>query len=168
MTDPYQPPKSELIDSQTAEGMDSLELASRWSRLAAVFIDGIIGMIVAIPFWLMTGTWEYISKGQELPLTYALYGGVYGFIGFVLVHYYFLNQNGQTIGKKALGIKIVNMEDGLTGASHLILKRYLPMSAVSLIPILGSILMLIDTLFIFRKDKRCVHDFIAGTRVVKN
>jgi uncharacterized RDD family membrane protein YckC len=168
MTDPYQPPKSELIDKNAAGEIDSIDLASRWSRLFAVIIDGIVGMIVAVPFWLLTGTWEYISKGQELPLSYALYGGIYGFIGFVVVHYYFLNKNGQTIGKKALGIKIVNLENNLTGAKNLILKRYLPMSVVSLIPILGSILMLIDTLFIFRKDKRCVHDFIAGTRVVRN
>jgi hypothetical protein len=30
----------------------------------------------------------------------------------------------------------------------------------------GTFLVLVDVLFIFRKDRRCVHDHIAGTRVV--
>jgi uncharacterized RDD family membrane protein YckC len=168
MTDPYQPPKSELMDKQAMDGIDPDTLASRWSRLFAVMIDGVIGMILAIPFWILTGSWAYISSGQQLPLTFMLLGSIYGFTGFVLVHYYFLNKSGQTVGKRILSIKIVDLENNLTGANPLILKRYLPMSVVSLIPILGSVLMLIDALFIFRKDKRCVHDFIAGTRVVKS
>ena len=59
------------------------------------------------------------------------------------------------------------MNGNILTLSTVLLKRYLPMSAVSLIPILGGLLAIIDVLFIFRKDKRCVHDLIAGSKVVK-
>ena len=47
------------------------------------------------------------------------------------------------------------------------LLRYLPTSAVSLIPYAGSFVALLDVLFIFRRDQRCIHDHLAGTVVVK-
>jgi uncharacterized RDD family membrane protein YckC len=49
----------------------------------------------------------------------------------------------------------------------LILKRYLPISVVSVIPVVGPLLTLIDILFIFRSDRRCVHDLIADTQVLE-
>jgi uncharacterized RDD family membrane protein YckC len=167
MTDPYRPPKAEVMENPAGDGADSIELASRWSRLFAVLIDGVIGILVAIPFWAFSGAWDYVTSGQQLPYHYALLGGVYGFVGFLLVHYYFLNNRGQTVGKRIIGIKIVDLENNLTGANPLIVKRYLPISAVGLIPIVGSLLLLVDALFIFRKDRRCIHDLIAGTRVVR-
>ncbi|MEJ2620043.1 MAG: RDD family protein [Candidatus Thiodiazotropha sp.] len=167
MNNPYQTPNSKLVDQQSMDELDSTNLASRGSRLLAILIDALIGMLLAIPFWLLTGSWDYVKNGQQLPFSYTVMGVIYGFIGFALVHYYFLNKNGQTIGKTVLGIKIVALDNNLTGANHLLLKRYLPMSIVSAIPVAGSLLMLVDSLFIFRKNKRCVHDLIAGTKVVK-
>jgi len=38
---------------------------------------------------------------------------------------------------------------------------------VSLIPYAGSFVALLDVLFIFRRDQRCIHDHLAGTVVVK-
>ena len=45
--------------------------------------------------------------------------------------------------------------------------RYVPIQIASVIPAIGNILPLLDVLFIFREDRRCLHDFIAGTKVVK-
>jgi hypothetical protein len=39
--------------------------------------------------------------------------------------------------------------------------------AVSLIPTLGGLLTLVDALFIFGGSRRCVHDLIAGTKVIR-
>jgi uncharacterized RDD family membrane protein YckC len=36
-----------------------------------------------------------------------------------------------------------------------------------MIPIFGLFFVLADTLMIFRADRRCLHDLMAGTRVVK-
>lgn len=43
----------------------------------------------------------------------------------------------------------------------------LPVYAIGSIPFLAALPSLIDVLFIFRKDRRCVHDLIAGTQVMR-
>ncbi len=165
MTNPYQTPEAELTDGNDRNDQQDV-LAKRSSRLVAAIIDGMIGMIIAIPFWLVSGAWDFVSSGVGLPFNYALAAAAYGFVGFTLVHFYFLNKNGQTVGKMLLRIRIIGINDQLYGAPPLLLKRYLPITVVSLIPVVGQLLILIDTLFIFRKDRRCVHDLIAGTKVV--
>ena len=35
-----------------------------------------------------------------------------------------------------------------------------------MIPVIGSFLGLLDVLFIFRQDRRCLHDMVAGTEVI--
>jgi uncharacterized RDD family membrane protein YckC len=35
------------------------------------------------------------------------------------------------------------------------------------IPVVNFILPLLDALFIFREDRRCIHDLIAGTKVIQ-
>jgi hypothetical protein len=39
--------------------------------------------------------------------------------------------------------------------------------ALQYIPVAGPFLSLIDSGFIFSKQKRCAHDYVAGTMVVK-
>ena len=49
--------------------------------------------------------------------------------------------------------------------NRLIALRYLPFSIASVIPLL-SLIQIIDILFIFREDKRCLHDMLAKTCVI--
>jgi uncharacterized RDD family membrane protein YckC len=93
---------------------------------------------------------------------------LYGFIAFLVVHGYLLKKSGQTVGKKLLGTKITDLEGNLPDFTTLIVKRYLPVSVVSIVPMIGPLLSLIDIVFIFRQDRRCVHDLIAGTKVVED
>jgi hypothetical protein len=36
-----------------------------------------------------------------------------------------------------------------------------------LVPFLGGLVALVDVLFIFGPSKRCLHDLVAGTKVVE-
>jgi uncharacterized RDD family membrane protein YckC len=45
---------------------------------------------------------------------------------------------------------------------HVALRAWL-VTLIGIIPLFG----LVDILFIFREDKRCIHDLIAGTRVIQ-
>jgi uncharacterized RDD family membrane protein YckC len=162
--DPYAPPLAELSSSDDASG--NYELARRLTRLAASFLDGIINWVIAVPLWYFMGTWDYVKQGQAPPLPHMILLSFLGFVGFLLIHGYFLKANGQTIGKKLTQIRIANLDGSVPSFATVILIRYLPITLVSLIPIIGPYLPLIDVVFIFRKDRRCIHDLIAGTQVI--
>ncbi len=163
---PYQPPKAEVIQTPP----DESELAERGTRLGAVLVDGLIGLVVGVPimFGLMfgLGIYDYIIS-QAKPLPFLVITAALSFVVFVLVHGYLLRKNGQTLGKRAFSIRISNLDGGVPPFSKLVGLRYLPIYLVTLIPVLGGILGLVDVLFIFRADRRCIHDLIAGTKVVK-
>ena len=73
------------------------------------------------------------------------------------------HKSGQTLGKKALGIRIVKMNTGLNGGFvPNVLLRIILNGLIGVITFYG----LVDILFIFRSDCRCIHDLIAGTQVV--
>ena len=86
---------------------------------------------------------------------------------FLILNGVFLNNNGQTIGKKIMNIKIVSMERNQVGIIKLYTLRYLVFSFVNQIPTVGSLINLVNILFIFGKERRCLHDRIAGTCVIK-
>jgi len=71
---------------------------------------------------------------------------------------------GQSLGKKAFGIRIERLNGALPGFWRGIVLRGV-LSLASLWP-LGAIVALVDHLAIFGPDQRCLHDQIAGTRVV--
>ncbi len=70
--------------------------------------------------------------------------------------------NGQTLGKKALGIRVVS-PDGSPVTAKQAWGRGLARTLMQLTRILG----LIDTLMIFSKPRTTLHDRIAKTRVVR-
>ncbi|WP_312845581.1 RDD family protein [Xanthomonas cerealis] len=72
----------------------------------------------------------------------------------------------QTWGKKLPWIRIADPEGGQPPLWRLIALRYLPTQLLALVPIAGNFYALLDALFIFRRDKRWLHDLIAGTQVV--
>jgi hypothetical protein len=46
-------------------------------------------------------------------------------------------------------------------------KRFLVISMLGLVPRVGDWVGIVDVLMIFRKDRNCLHDDIAKTRVIK-
>jgi uncharacterized RDD family membrane protein YckC len=77
-----------------------------------------------------------------------------------------LERSGQTIGKKALGMKIVDLSGALPPFGKLVALRYVLPILIAQIPFLGGLFALADALFIFGAERRCIHDYLAGTRVV--
>jgi uncharacterized RDD family membrane protein YckC len=161
---PYAAPQTELFD--TRDVAHDAELAGRFTRLAAAIVDSVIGTAVSLPLVYLSGAWGYIARGENPPLGLTLALGAGGFLVFILIHGYFLKTNGQTIGKKLTGIRIADLDGGVPDFLTLILWRYLPLTLVSQVPVIGPYLATVDTLFIFRADRRCLHDLLAGTKVV--
>jgi len=95
----------------------------------------------------------------------GLLGTIGGLAIVVILIYqaYLLTTAGQSIGKKLVHIKIMKANTGGSrGFVTNVLLREIVNSLLALIPLYA----IVDILFIFRDDQRCIHDMIAGTRVV--
>jgi len=159
---PYQPP----VDESAPEiGPDSHYLATRGSRFAAAFIDGIASLLVGLPIQWALGMFD--NFGQEPDLQQIVMSSALGFVIWFAIQIAFLS-SGQTLGKKMMGIRMVDHQTGeRVPVGRLVLLRYLPTSIVASIPIVGGLIVLVDILFIFGSEQRCIHDLIAGTKVVQ-
>ena len=127
-------------------------LASRGARLIAKIIDVailIVGIIFVVIFFLIDDVLGVLSLLSLLAVP--------------ILQIVLLSKDGQTVGKKALNIRIVMVTTSQNGGfvPNVVLRAWL-ITLLGFIPFLG----LVDVLFIFREDQRCIHDLIAGTRVI--
>jgi len=162
----YAPP--ETSPETIIENTGGEELATRISRLGAAILDGIIMSVVTLPIMYLTGGFDDISDpNNQHSLVYTLGMAALGIVIFAVLNFKLLSQYGQTIGKKIVGIKIVNMEGNLPDLKTNILKRYAVYFLIAQVPVVGPIFNLVNILFIFRKDQRCIHDLAGETKVIK-
>lgn len=151
-------------------------LAERVNRLLASIVDTIVIFAIFMPIQFLSGFWER-TVNNEVGLLEQLGMSFLGLAVFLLLHGYLLLYRGQTIGKLLLKIRIVgNKDDSLLPFWNVIVLRYwwiLPLQLLVLfIPgsfdnTLVGFVSIVDVLFIFRNDRRCLHDLIAGSKVVK-
>jgi uncharacterized RDD family membrane protein YckC len=159
----YAPPRAKVADTSDADG----ELASLGARFAGAFIDGVLVAILVWPYLLTTEYWTRASVGN-VGISDLLGLALVSMILFLVLHGYLLHKYGQTIGKRLVGTRIVSVVDNqVVPLGKVFGLRYVPIQLASVIPGLGSFLPLIDVLFIFREDRRCLHDLICGTKVIK-
>jgi uncharacterized RDD family membrane protein YckC len=75
-------------------------------------------------------------------------------------------QNGQTIGKRLLGIKVVRTDGSRASLSRIFFLRYLLNTLFMWVPLAGGLYALVDPLMIFGEARRCCHDYLADTIVI--
>jgi uncharacterized RDD family membrane protein YckC len=165
MENPYQAPNSRIeVPEESVE-----VLASRGSRLGAAFIDGIILAAVLLPIEFMSGFFQQVmeraQRNETMSLGTIMLWSLIGLVAFVVIQGYPLIQNGQTWGKKACSIRIALLDGRKPGIKQL-LARYAVYLLPSRVPGIGALFSLVNICFIFREDRRCIHDLAAGTRVV--
>jgi uncharacterized RDD family membrane protein YckC len=157
------------------------ELAGRGTRLGAAVIDRLLASLAALPGILLMGPafvqimtaamrgeqpdFEAIAAGSFV--LGALLGG-FGLLVLFVIQVWMLSTRGQSIGKRILGIRIVMCRDHANpGFLHAWLLRNFVPGLIGVVPYVGFIFVLVDVCFIFGEQRRCVHDYIAGTKVVK-
>jgi len=134
----------------------------------SALIDGLVQSVVVLPLQFAFGVYDGFPRIQPLGPLKTIAWTATGFVIYLAFNAYLLNKNAQTIGKRIMGIRIVNHDDGQkTPLGRLLLLRVLPVQIVAVIPYVGSVAAMIDALLIFRKNQRCLHDQIAGTDVVQ-
>jgi uncharacterized RDD family membrane protein YckC len=175
---PYSPPGSDLNAGHPSAG--AAALADRGTRLGAAMIDG---LLVSIPLLPVLGVVLYFvtrvpgmgadgvnpEPGEALIAT--LVGvtafGLLAALGIAIYQWVLISRTGQSLGKKWLGIRIERIDGAqVTFGTGVFLRNWVP-KLIGSVPYLGALFQLIDCLFIFRDDRRCIHDHIAGTRVVR-
>jgi uncharacterized RDD family membrane protein YckC len=162
---PYRGP-----DAAVAEIAGSDELAGRGARLGAWIIDFIILVIIMLPIMYMGGYFSMVRQvmatGQQPGLSTGLMWNLISLVVFAVVQFFPLNASGQTWGKKLLKIRIVDLQGQKPDMTKLMGLRYLLVYVISCIPFVGFVIYIANVLMIFRNDRRCGHDLVAGTRVV--
>jgi len=138
------------------------EKATRSDRLVAAIVDGVLGVVCFIPVFMLVG-FDNLSQ-PILTLSAGLLG--YGILSTLVLHGYLMYQRGQTIGKSLMSIRIENLDGTQASFTTIYFKRMLSMQLLSLAPSVGQFIAgLVNPLFILGKDKRCLHDHLAGTKV---
>jgi uncharacterized RDD family membrane protein YckC len=147
-----------------------LVLATLGERFAGALLDGLIGFVLSIPIWGVLFALGTVASVEEMGKVGPVLSIVMGLMAFVLamaVQYVPLKQSGQTWGKRVMKTRIATMKGEQPTITDLVFKRYAFFNLIGIIPVVGMIASLVNILMIFRNDRRCLHDLIAGTQVVK-
>src|SRR5262245_16726285 len=163
MSNPYAPPAAVLEDIPVVTA--SPNLAERLTRFFSSLVDGIaFAVLVYVPLFFG------IFAGRGSDDTAMGIGALGAFLGFLVclgLTIKFVYDNGQSIGKKLLGIKVVRVDGSRASAARIIFLRNGVVGLIGAIPYIGMIFSFVDALFIFSDDRRCLHDRIADTIVVQ-
>ncbi|HEX7508998.1 MAG TPA: RDD family protein [Polyangia bacterium] len=186
--DVYSPPGSDVNAGVPALGQ-AASLAERGTRLVAATLDGLLISVPLLPL-VAVGVYYGVRTQMEaaragmgeslapLPsvgaselmvlLSGAAVIGVLGVLGVAIYQWILIIRTGQSLGKKWTGIRMERIDGArITFGTGVVLRNWVP-KVMGAVPYLGMLFHLIDCLFIFREDRRCLHDHIAGTRVVRH
>jgi uncharacterized RDD family membrane protein YckC len=139
--------------------MDGTRPAGFWIRAAAAFADFGVFFLVQISFGYVAA----LALGPDVASVPAFLPLVWAFTLLFAVLYTTVLQariGGQTLGKMLMGVRVMGVEGGML-ASGAALLRFIGYF-VSLAPLgLGFVMAGL------RRDKRALHDLLAGSRVVR-
>lgn len=168
---PYQAPKTTIDVPQEGD----LVLASRWYRLFARIFDEVLALLIStatMSWWIEE--WFASDSEGSFEIFWMPYSGVelvdllVLFAVYVVLNVYLLATKGQTIGKLIFRIRIVDYyTDEIAKLRFSLAMREGIMFALNFFGFLGLAIGLIDALFIFSSNKRCLHDYWGFTKVVR-
>jgi uncharacterized RDD family membrane protein YckC len=124
--------------------------AGFWIRFVANILDSIVVMVpLTLISYLITGGWEGDYVTSIISILYYL----------ILPAVWY----GYTVGKRMVGIRIAKVNGEKVGFGTMLM-RYVVASLIYLVTI--GIGVIVSAFMIgLRKDKRAIHDLIAGTYV---
>lgn len=169
---PYAPPTADIHQGAQL-GLDGqYVLADRGTRLGAALIDGLLLFAAMLPAGVILAFMVYASTsgGSMRNNEFAIFGlmGVMGLmvLAFMGYQWYLISTTGQSLAKRWMGIKIVRIDGTPVNFVNGVILRSWVMGLLGNIPVLGPIASLVNPLMIFGEERRCLHDHIAGTRVI--
>ena len=155
------------------------ELASRGNRFIAALIDQLVATLVVLPFLLLYAmSLALPAMGYVAPLISPMC--LAGLLALSIYQIVLLSTTGQSIGKRVMHIRIAwyghEGDPGFVGT--VFLRVLVPLGAIYFLwfalfrgswgdPYLIMILSWINYLPILGQERRCIHDYVAGTKVIR-
>lgn len=191
---------AEPIAAPLAEPEIEVELASPMRRICAALLNNLFSIIAAAPLFVALIIVVYTDSADFT--SGAVFGsansiilisvGALVYLVFGIVQIYFMSRDGQSLGKKALKIRVLKTDGSNPGFVGTVLMReavyivliviaaalfgYLAEIATGSAEIFELASSLVQTaasfacfimLFIAKNDRRTLYDYLAGTVVVK-
>lgn len=159
---PYAPPSAGAQGPAWAQSFGlTQQLASPGTRLVARLLDGVLyfGAALALGGPMAAFAGEDAAAGMTM----------LAWLGLGIYQWYLISTTGQSLGKKWMNIRIVKLDGSPVDFASGVLLRIWALYGLTLfgaLIVLGWLLPLVDALMIFGDDRRCLHDHLAGTKVV--
>jgi uncharacterized RDD family membrane protein YckC len=156
-------------------------LAERGARLLAATLDELILLAISLPMIigavpamvaLVGGTADLESFDTASILSTLLHGPgttitIVALIAWCIITAWLVAANGQSIGKRVVGIKVVRKDGSRASFARIFLLRNVVNGLPNLLPYVGWLYQLIDPLMIYQESRQCLHDKLADTIVVR-
>jgi len=157
---PYAPPVAEEDQEEWQEPGSGYRLARLRQRWWGMIVDELLVVLCAIPTLVVFSAlhWGLVPTSAVALLTVGPYA---------VWQYYMISTIGQSLGKKLLKTRVVLQDGSPPGFVRGVVLRSWLFYAAAAIPGLGNVAGMVDALLIFRADRRCLHDHLAGTRVIR-
>lgn len=180
---PYGAPTGSPVPPSSQPRYDARpRLAAWWQRLLARLIDGVIvgaiGVLIGLPIWIpyLRHAWDLAEQsartGQAMTIdtrtsVLALAGGAIIDVAYFVYEWVQVGAWGRTIGKRALGIRIVDPRTGAKPSWGQAAGRSAIFTLAPLVPYIGALFDLINVLWQLwdRPWRQCLHDKAARTIV---
>jgi uncharacterized RDD family membrane protein YckC len=176
-------PQSQNISYTPSGAMQAYPKASMGSRFVAMLLDGFIAFGLAIPAIICLVIGIVMASNRctydEYGNSYSNYSGsvfilfiVLGALLFILpMIYSFIKDGlgkGQSIGKKAMGLMVVHLDDNTPCTKGRSALRQLISSLINIVPYLNILTMWIEPIMVLAtEDGRKAADFAAHTQVIE-
>jgi len=147
----------EVVDEKAAGNK-----ATRMDRLIAAIVDAVIILLVSL-----TVSWYFdLDESQLTSFVDIAKSFTIGIITTLVVQGYLMHKRGQTIGKYLINMRMETLDGSQASFARIFGLRVLPMTICAYVPVVGIFIAgLVNVLLIFGKERRCLHDYIAGTKV---
>ncbi|UTG71602.1 RDD family protein [Neisseria subflava] len=176
-------PKTEIVD---------VHIASVWSRVAAYLLNNLFIFLIWLPFIVMVvftldESKKLVSESslfntpEYFAITFFISLAVY--LVFGIVQLYYMSRDGQSLGKKIMGIRVLKSDGSNPGFGGTVLIREVAWAFIVGIIIIAVMLVVNETggdlvsllmafinfimLFSVKRDRRTLYDMMADTVVVQ-
>ena len=139
--------------------------AGRGRRLAAAAIDFLVVGLAGLVLVIVTGAFEDAEDYAGNVLSRIV---IFGFVTYFLVNGLSLWRRSQTVGKALLGLVVVGAgTETRAPLWRLVVRAPFFMALYGVFLGWPVLIALVDQAFIFGAKRRCLHDLICGTEVVR-